>query len=242
LTSALKATVEQAQLLKCLGRVHRVVERRNTIPILGNVLLDVRQDSIAFRATDLDLMVDDAIPAAVAAKGTTTVPAFMLHDIARKMPIGSQIVIEQEGETLIVKSGRSRFKLHTLPPTDFPDLSAGALTHQFAISGKDLHRLIDKSSFAISTEETRYYLNGIYLHAAGSHNAPTLRAVATDGHRRHWSNSNFRMAPTGCRASSCRGRQSGRYLDCSTRRARSPSNFPKGKFASRAVTSRFCQS
>jgi DNA polymerase-3 subunit beta len=183
LTSALKATVEQAQLLKCLGRVHRVVERRNTIPILGNVLLDVRQDSIAFRATDLDLMVDDAIPAAVAAKGTTTVPAFMLHDIARKMPIGSQIVIEQEGETLIVKSGRSRFKLHTLPPTDFPDLSAGALTHQFAISGKDLHRLIDKSSFAISTEETRYYLNGIYLHAAGSHNAPTLRAVATDGHR-----------------------------------------------------------
>ena len=183
--SAFKATVEQAQLIKVLGRVHRVVERRNTIPILGNVLIDVQQDSIKFRATDLDIEVTDSVPAEVAAKGSTTVSAHLFHDIVRKMPQGSQIVIEADPgrNVVIVKAGRSRFTLQTLPVEDFPALTIGDFTHSFVIAGKDLHRLIDKAEFAISTEETRYYLSGIYLHSAGSHNKPTLRAVATDGHR-----------------------------------------------------------
>jgi DNA polymerase-3 subunit beta len=185
LTAAFKATVEQATLLKCLGRVHRVVERRNTIPILGNVLVDVLQDFIKFRATDLDLEVADSVKAEVAAKGSITAPAHMLHDIVRKMPQGSQIVLEYDPQkqVMTVRAGRSRFTLQTIAVADFPDLTVGAMTHSFVLPGKDLLRLIEKAEFAISTEETRYYLNGIYFHAAGSHNSPTLRCVATDGHR-----------------------------------------------------------
>ncbi len=183
MTTSFKAIVEQSHLLKCLGRVHRVVERKNTIPILSNVLIMVEQDRIAFKATDLDIEVVDAVTAEVASKGSTTVPAHMLHDIVRKMPPGSQIVLEANDSVMTVKAGRSRFTLQTLPETDFPNLSAGDIETSFAIAGKDLYRLIEKSSFAISTEETRYYLNGIYLHAAGGDNSATLRAVATDGHR-----------------------------------------------------------
>jgi DNA polymerase-3 subunit beta len=178
-----KATVEQAHLLKCLGRVYRVVERKNTIPILSNVLMQIEQDRIVFRATDLDIVVGDSVKAEVAAKGNTTVPAHLFHDIVRKMPLGSQIVIEQTANGISVKSGRSRFTLQTLPENDFPDLTVGEIANTFVISGKDLHRLIDRSSFAISTEETRYYLNGIYFHVAQQGNVATLRAVATDGHR-----------------------------------------------------------
>jgi DNA polymerase-3 subunit beta len=184
--TAFKAVVEQAALLKVLGRVYRIVERRNTIPILGNVLVDVQQDSISFRATDLDIEVMDSVKAEVSAKGTTTVPAHLFHDIVRKMPTGSQIAIELKENVMTVKAGRSRFTLQTLPENDFPNLSVGDMTHSFAIAGKDLHRLIERSEFAISTEETRYYLNGIYFHqatAAHPKNHPSLRCVATDGHR-----------------------------------------------------------
>ena len=185
MTAAFKATVEQAALIKALGRVHRAVERRNTIPILGNVLIDVQQDAIRFRATDLDLEVSDSIKAEVAAKGSTTVPAHLLHDIVRKMPPGSQVVIEQKDAGIIVKSGRARFTLPTLPISDFPDLTVGDMTHSFVMPGKDLLRLIQKAEFAISTEETRYYLNGIFFHQSTmtGKNEKALRCVATDGHR-----------------------------------------------------------
>jgi DNA polymerase III subunit beta len=187
LTAAFKATVEQAALIKVLGRVHRVVERRNTIPILSNVLIDVQQDSIKFRATDLDLEVSDSVKAEVAAKGSITVPAHLLHDIVRKMPQGSQIVLEFDPQNAVmtVRAGRSRFTLQTIPVADFPDLTVGDMTHSFVLPGKDLLRLIEKAEFAISTEETRYYLNGIYFHQATflGRNAPSLRCVATDGHR-----------------------------------------------------------
>lgn len=178
-----KATVEQGDLLKCLGRVHRVVERKNTIPILANVLMRIEQDRIVFRATDLDLNVGDAVKADVSEKGCTTVPAHLFHDIVRKLPAGSQVVIEEKDGGIIVRSGRSRFTLQTLPEGDFPELGAGDASNTFVVAGKDMHRLIDRASFAISTEETRYYLNGIYFHAATKGNEATLRAVATDGHR-----------------------------------------------------------
>lgn len=185
MTETFKATVERTGLLKVLGRVARVVEKRNTIPILGNIHVEVLQDEIRFRGTDLDIEVSDQVKAEVAAKGAITVPAQMLHDIVRKLPEGSQVVLEKpvDREVMTVKAGKSRFTLQTLPVSDFPSLSTGELTHSFSLPGKDLHRLIERSQFAISTEETRYYLNGIYLHNSGTHNARTLRAVATDGHR-----------------------------------------------------------
>jgi DNA polymerase-3 subunit beta len=181
----MKVTVERSELLKSLGHVHRVVERRNTIPILANVLIRAERTSLALKATDLDLEVIEAIPAEVGTPGATTVPAHMFYDIVRKLPEGAQIVLEASGDraVLAIRAGRSRFTLQTLPESDFPDLAAGEMTHSFKLAAADLKRLIDKTQFAISTEETRYYLNGIYFHIAGDANAPTLRGVATDGHR-----------------------------------------------------------
>lgn len=181
----MKVTVERAELLKSLGHVHRVVERRNTIPILANVLIKSDNGKLSLKATDLDLEVIEAIAAESGPGGATTVPAHMFYDIVRKLPEGTQVVIEGSGDraVLSIRAGRSRFTLQTLPESDFPDLAAGEMTHAFTLPAADLKRLIDKTQFAISTEETRYYLNGIYLHAAGTAQTATLRAVATDGHR-----------------------------------------------------------
>jgi DNA polymerase-3 subunit beta len=181
----MKVTVERAELLKSLGHVHRVVERRNTIPILANVLIKAERGKLSLKATDLDLEVVDSVAAEVSPGGATTVPAHMFYEIVRKLPEGAQIVIEGAGDraVLSLRAGRSRFTLQTLPESDFPDLAIGEMTHSFKLAAADLKRLIDKTQFAISTEETRYYLNGIYLHTAGTAKAATLRAVATDGHR-----------------------------------------------------------
>lgn len=181
----MKVTVERSELLKSLGHVHRVVERRNTIPILANVLIRADRTKLSLKATDLDVEVTDSIAAEVGPAGSTTVPAHMFFDIVRKLPEGAQVILESSGEraALAIRAGRSRFTLQTLPESDFPDLAPGEMTHKFTLKAAELKRLIDKTQFAISTEETRYYLNGIYLHAAGAAKAHTLRAVATDGHR-----------------------------------------------------------
>jgi DNA polymerase-3 subunit beta len=181
----MKVTVERAELLKSLGHVHRVVERRNTIPILANVLVRADKSALSLKATDLDLEVIESIAAEVSPAGSTTVPAHMFYEIVRKLPEGSQVVLESSSDraVLAIRAGRSRFTLQTLPESDFPDLAAGDMTHKFTLAAADLKRLIDKTQFAISTEETRYYLNGIYLHVAGAAKSQTLRAVATDGHR-----------------------------------------------------------
>ncbi|MFO1149862.1 MAG: DNA polymerase III subunit beta [Alsobacter sp.] len=181
----MKVTVERSALLKSLGHVHRVVERRNTIPILSNVLIRAEDTNLRLKATDLDLEVTETLPAEVAQPGSTTVPAHVLYDIVRKLPDGAQVSLETTGDVgqVSIRAGRSRFNLQALPETDFPDLATGEMAHRFTVSSTELKRLIEKTQFAISTEETRYYLNGIYLHAMESGGHPVLRAVATDGHR-----------------------------------------------------------
>ena len=181
----MKVTVERAALLKALGHVHRVVERRNTIPILSNVLLRADASGLGLKATDLDLEVTETIAADVSQPGATTVPAHVIYDIVRKLPEGAQVSLEMSGEAtqVVIRSSRSRFTLQALPESDFPDIAAGEMPHSFAIKPADLKKLIEKTQFAISTEETRYYLNGIFLHAIDSDGTPVLRAVATDGHR-----------------------------------------------------------
>jgi DNA polymerase-3 subunit beta len=180
----MKVTVERSAFLKSLGHVHRVVERRNTIPILANVLIRAEDSRLALKATDLDVEIVETIAADIGPAGATTVPAHMIYDIVRKLPEGTQILIETSGDraNLSLRAGRSRFALQTLPDSDFPDLAAGEMTHHFTVLAADLKRLIDRTQFAISTEETRYYLNGIFLHSAGPQSS-FLRAVATDGHR-----------------------------------------------------------
>ncbi len=181
----MKITIERAALLKSLNHVQSVVERRNTIPILSNVLLEAKDDQLSLTATDLDIEIVETIGSSISQAGTITAPAHTLYDIVRKLPDGSQVEFsfdEAEGR-LTVKAGRSRFALACLPKEDFPVMSAGELPNRFSIATEDLARLIDKTRFAISTEETRYYLNGIYLHAAETNDIAMLRAVATDGHR-----------------------------------------------------------
>jgi DNA polymerase-3 subunit beta len=184
-SQSMKVTVERAALLKALGHVHRVVERRNTIPILSNVLLRAEAEGLKLKATDLDMEVTETIRADVSQAGATTIPAHVIYDIVRKLPEGSQVSLETTGETgqMQLRSGRSRFMLQALSESDFPDLAAGEMQVSFALPAQDLKRLIEKTQFAISTEETRYYLNGIYLHTIEVEGETKLRAVATDGHR-----------------------------------------------------------
>ncbi|MEM0898863.1 MAG: DNA polymerase III subunit beta [Pseudomonadota bacterium] len=181
----MRVTLERSNLLKSLGHVHRVVERRTTIPILSNVLLNAAENTLKLNATDLDIEINEAVAAEVAQSGATTVSAHLLHDIVRKLPDGAQVMLStnEDGATMTVSSGRSNFKLQCLPQADFPQLAAGTFSHSFTIDNGKLKLLIDRTQFAISTEETRYYLNGIYLHTLEQDGNLTLRAVATDGHR-----------------------------------------------------------
>lgn len=184
----MQLVIERGELLKSLSHVTSVVERRTTIPILSNVLLQASGSALRFNATDLEREVIEQTGADVGQDGAVTVPAHLLHDIVRKLPDGAQVQISRDGEQerVTLSSGQSRFALQSLPAEDFPDLAAGEMSHEFSMAAHDLKRLIEKTRFAISTEETRYYLNGIYLHAPGGGEdgaKPTIRAVATDGHR-----------------------------------------------------------
>ena len=180
----MKATIERATLLRCLSHVQSVVERRNTIPILSNVLIEASSGgAVKIMATDLDLQVVETMSAAsVDSAGAITVSAHLLFDIARKLPDGSQVSLETADNRMVVKAGRSRFSLPTLPRDDFPVIVEGDLPTSFEIPARTLAELIDRTRFAISTEETRYYLNGIFLHVSDE-DRPVLKAAATDGHR-----------------------------------------------------------
>lgn len=181
----MKLSIERATLLKAVAQAQSVVERRNTIPILANVLIEAEGDSVRMRATDLDIEVVDRAPAQIERAGATTVSAVMLHEIVRKLPDGALVQLTDDPRTgrLTVEAGRSTFSLATLPREDFPVMASSEYASNFAAPARDLRRLFEKSKFAISTEETRYYLNGVYMHVAESEDGRVLRCVATDGHR-----------------------------------------------------------
>jgi DNA polymerase-3 subunit beta len=179
----MKATIERATLLKSLGHVQSVVERRNTIPILSNVLIEASEEGgIRLMATDLDLQINETVEANVSQPGATTVSAHTLFDIARKLHEGSQVEISAADGKMQILAGRARFNLATLPRDDFPVIAEGELPTKFELPAATLRQIIDKTRFAISTEETRYYLNGIFLHVSDEAQ-PVLKAAATDGHR-----------------------------------------------------------
>ena len=181
----MQLNIERGTILRALSHTQGVIEQRNTIPILSNVLLQAGDGALRLTATDMDLTVVEVIEANVAQDGAITVSAQMLHDVVRKLPEGSEVRFQSDPETgqLAVTSGRSRLQLTTLPDSDFPAAPEDDLPHSFAIPADTLLRLINRTHFAMSNEETRYYLNGLYLHAAPSDGADVLRVVATDGHR-----------------------------------------------------------
>ncbi len=182
----MKLNIEQSALLKSLGHIQTVVEKRNTIPILSNVLLECAEGHLTLAATDLDLAISEQVEADIIEPGGITAPAHTLYDIVRKLPDGAQVELSYDGDSqrLAIRAGRSRFTLSCLPREDFPVMAEGELPHVFDLPAANLKRLIDKTRFAVSTEETRYYLNGIYLHVAEDDDGSALlRGVATDGHR-----------------------------------------------------------
>ena len=181
----MKISIERGTLLRAVGQAQSVVERRNTIPILANVLIEAEGDAVTFRATDLDIEVVDKVEAQVQRAGATTVNAVTLHEIVRKLADGALVGLSDDGASgrLSVEAGRSHFQLATLPKEDFPVMASAEYASNFTANAAVLRRLFDKSKFAISTEETRYYLNGVYMHVAETQDGQTLRCVATDGHR-----------------------------------------------------------
>ncbi len=181
----MKLVIDRAALIKALGHVQSVVERRGTIPVLANVKLEAKGELLQLTATDMDIAISENAPATVKTPGEATVPAHTFYDIVRKLPEGSQVELTgmSDSPKVIIKAGSSRFSLSTLPVDDFPVMAEGDLGHRFTISASQFNSLIEKARFAVSTEETRYYLNGIYFHAVESGNLKVLRSVATDGHR-----------------------------------------------------------
>lgn len=181
----MKFSIERGTLLKAVSQAQSVVERRNTIPILANVLIEAEGNEVHFRATDLDIEVVDKAPAQVERAGATTVAATTLHEIVRKLPDGALVSLTADAAAgrLTVEAGRSNFSLATLPREDFPVMATSDYESNFSAPAGVLRRLFDKSKFAISTEETRYYLNGVYMHVADGDGGKVLRCVATDGHR-----------------------------------------------------------
>ncbi len=178
-------TIERAQLLSVLSHVHSVVEKRHTVPILSNVLIEAQGQTLTFTATDMDLTVEERAAANISQDGATTLSAHMLYDIVRKLADGSQVEmrLDPENEQCHIAAGRSSFELPTLPRDGFPSIRNDDMPEPLGVAGPDLKQLIERTRFAISTEETRYYLNGIYLESFEQDGTTGLRAVATDGHR-----------------------------------------------------------
>jgi len=175
-------TIDRNSFLKPLGHIYSVVERRNTIPILSNVLIETNSSKISLTATDMDMDIVEVIGCIVHQQGKATLSAHTLYDIVRKIPDGGEIKIELLDLNVEVSAGKSKFILPTLPVDDYPVMTEIEKGSEFFLESADLISLIDNTKFAISSEETRYYLNGIFLHVPED-NKQKLRAVATDGHR-----------------------------------------------------------
>ena len=174
-----------SDLLKALNHIHGIVEVRHTLPILSNIVILAENNELSLSSTNLDIFCSDKINAEIVTSGEISVPAITFFEIVKRLPSGSDVILSMADEDteLVLKCGRSKFNLSTLKTEDFPILSDKDLSTNFVISADELSRMIDKTKFAISNEETRYYLNGIFFHKAESNSIKFLRAVATDGHR-----------------------------------------------------------
>jgi DNA polymerase-3 subunit beta len=177
--------VNSSDLLKALSHIHGIVEVRHTLPILSNIIITANDNLLSLSSTNLDIFCSDSLEAQVSQNGSTSVSASTFYEIVKRLPSGSEIhaSLSEEDSTLIIKCGRSKFNLTTISPDDFPKISHDDLNINFVLSVTELKRMIDKTKFAISNEETRYYLNGVFLHQTQKNSIDILRAVATDGHR-----------------------------------------------------------
>jgi len=177
----MRLTINQKVLTKALAAASRVAPKNTTIPIISHVHFEAKSPNVvSIRATDLDIEITCLADAKVEQGGALCVPAAQFRDIANKLNDGADVRIEIDDQRMTIKSGRSRFHVATLPAQDWPEITGKETPHEFAIPSKDLAVMIGKVSFAMSSEETRYYLCGIYMHPVVD---GQLRMVATDGHR-----------------------------------------------------------
>ena len=180
----MKLTVEKNTIFKSLSHVQSIVEKKNTLPILSNILIEAKGNSLILSATDMDISVTEKLDCNIVEEGSTTVSAHTFYDIIRKISDTSEIeIISNSGKLLSLRAGKSKFSLGCLPKEDFPIIEVGDLETEINIDSQDLLKLIDKTRFAISNEETRYFLNGIYFHKKNDEKDTSLSVVATDGHR-----------------------------------------------------------
>ncbi len=179
----MELTVQKNPFLKALSHGQSIVEKRTTIPVLSHVLLSATHAGLTLTSTDLDMALVETVPAQVRIAGRICVSAHLLHDIIKKFPdLPIDIEINQETQQLSLKAGRSHFNLPGLAPEDFPEITSSILTHHFDINTNDFRYMIDHTKFAMSSDETRYHLNGIYFHPF-EEDGMKLRAVASDLHR-----------------------------------------------------------
>lgn len=185
----MQLNIQKSVLFKALNHIQGVVEKRNTIPILSNVLLTAHDGKLALTATDLDIEIVETVEAETMSNGSVTVPAHTFYEIVRKLPdtIPVHLHFHSDNDRIEVKAGKSNFTLPCLPKDDFPLMTTGDTGTDFKMSTADLKLILDKNKFAISQEETRYYLGGIYFHHVPQDETPNgvgqICGVATDGHR-----------------------------------------------------------
>lgn len=179
----MELTIQKNSFLKALSHGQSIVEKRNTVPVLSHVLLSATQAGLTLTSTDLDLSLVETIAAQVRIAGRICVPAHLLYDIVKKLPdLPINLQIDHETQQLNIKAGRSDFNLPGLSPDDFPEITSSPLSHSFDISAKDFCYMIDYTKFAMSDDELRHHLNGIYFHLY-EENGLKIRAVASDLHR-----------------------------------------------------------
>ena len=180
----MKFKVEKINLFKSLSHVQSIVEKKNTLPILSNILIEAKDNFLVLSSTDMDISITDKIPCNVVEEGSTTISAHTFYDIIRKLSDSSEIeIISNDGKIMTLRAGKSKFSLGCLPKEDFPLIEIGSLDNELSIDSQNLLKLLDKTRFAISNEETRYFLNGIYFHNIIKGDKSILSLVATDGHR-----------------------------------------------------------
>ena len=175
----MRFTLQREAFLKPLAQVVNVVERRQTLPVLANLLVQVKDGQVSLTGTDLEVEMISRTMVEDAQDGETTIPARKLFDILRALPDGSRVTISQTGDKVTVQAGRSRFTLATLPANDFPSVDEVEATERVVVPEAGLKELIERTAFAMAQQDVRYYLNGMLLEVS----AGVIRAVATDGHR-----------------------------------------------------------
>ena len=180
----MKISVEKNNIFKSLSHVQSIVEKKNTIPVLSNILIEVKNNSITLSATDMDISITETLNCNVIEEGSVTVSAHTLYDIIRKLPDQNEVeFISNDGKIFSIRSGKSRFNLGCLPKEDFPIIEIGNLKSEISMDSQTFLKIIEKTRFAVSNEETRYFLNGIYFHKIYIKDKEFLSMVATDGHR-----------------------------------------------------------